>query len=147
MLSYRNKAESGISKKEYNFTPHFQEWTFLMEYLVNNGRFEGSSNGLVLGKRKQVLNFFTHSNRAWIVFYKGSWNLIVPSLCPVDGSVWAVRFRRDLFLQLSKSKYRCVLPNDNLSSTFTWYSLLLVFILFTHCFSGWLWFDALNWVS
>lgn len=147
MLSSKNKDGSGISKEGYHFILHLQGWTFLMKYFVNNVSCEGNSSGLVLGKRKQVLIFFTHSNRVRIVFYKGSWNIIVPSPCPVDGSVWAARFRWDLFLQLSKSKYRCVLPNDNLRSIFSWYSLLLVFILFNSCFSGWLWFDALNCVS
>lgn len=52
----------------------------------------------------------------------------------MDGLLWALRFRWDLFLQLSKSKCRCVLPNDDLKTIFSWYSLLVAFVLFSPFF-------------
>lgn len=59
-------------REGYNFTLHlwtFSWWyflkIFLIIFLVNNVRFEGSSSDLVL----QVLSSFIHSNSAWIVSF------------------------------------------------------------------------------
>lgn len=79
-----------------------------------------------LRKKKVSLEFlhpFKQSSHC--LFYKGSWNHVIQPPGPVDGSLWALRFRWDLFVQLPHSKCRLVQPNDNLRT---------IFVL-TFCFS------------